>query len=224
MKNGLTFLAGLLFAASLFGAEDYAKFVDVKIGTAGTGHTYPGVVAPFGMVQPSPETGYSTWRYCSGYHNDDLRILSFGQTHLSGTGCPDSGDAAFIPFTGNPVKTDYSSAFKKENEIAEVGKYSVVLDDAKAKVEITATDRVAIYRIKFLADGGGLFFDFQTGMVGKLPNRVLESDIRLVDDYTIVGTQKVRSFTRRDISFAVRFDKPVKKLIEIERNKLHGKR
>lgn len=221
MKNGFAFLAGLLFAASLFGAEDYAKFVDVKIGTAGTGHTYPGVVAPFGMVQPSPETGYSTWRYCSGYHNDDLRILSFGQTHLSGTGCPDSGDAAFIPYTGDPVKKDYSSAFKKENEIAEVGKYSVVLDDAKAKVEITATDRVAIYRIKFFADGGGLFFDFQTGMVGKLPNRVLESDIRLVDDYTIVGTQKVRSFTRRDISFAVRFDKPVKKLVEIERPKNH---
>lgn len=115
MKLGLILGAVSLFAASLFGAEDCAKFVDIKIGTAGTGHTYPGVVAPFGMVQPSPETGYSTWRYCSGYHNDDKRILSFGQTHLSGTGCPDSGDAAFIPFTGNPVKTDYSSAFKKEN-------------------------------------------------------------------------------------------------------------
>ena len=173
MKLGLILGAVSLFAASLFGAEDCAKFVDVKIGTAGTGHTYPGVVAPFGMVQPSPETGYSTWRYCSGYHNDDKRILSFGQTHLSGTGCPDSGDAAFIPFTGNPVKTDYSSAFKKENEIAEVGKYSIILDDAKAKVEITASDRVALYRIKFFADGRGLFFDFQTGMVGRLPNRVL---------------------------------------------------
>ena len=92
MKLGLILGAVSLFAASLFGAEDCAKFVDVKIGTAGTGHTYPGVVAPFGMVQPSPETGYSTWRYCSGYHNDDKRILSFGQTHLSGTGCPDSGD------------------------------------------------------------------------------------------------------------------------------------
>ncbi len=96
MKLGLILGAVSLFAASLFGAEDCAKFVDVKIGTAGTGHTYPGVVAPFGMVQPSPETGYSTWRYCSGYHNDDKRILSFGQTHLSGTGCPDSGDAAQV--------------------------------------------------------------------------------------------------------------------------------
>ncbi len=221
----LKFAVGIVFAffaasiVRVFG--DAAENVDVFIGTAGTGHTYPGVVAPFGMVQPGPETGYSGWRYCSGYNYDDSRILSFGQTHLSGTGCPDSGDAAFIPFTGEPVKDDYSSSFKKANEKAEVGKYSVVLDDAKAVVELTADETVALYRIKYLADGGGLFFDFQTGMVGNLAARVIESDIRLADEYTVVGTQRVRSFTQRDISFAVKFDKPVKQLIEISRPAAH---
>lgn len=213
-------IAGLCLAAC-DEKNDNAQYVDALIGTAGTGHTYPGVVAPFGMVQPSPETGYQGWQYCSGYNYGDGRILSFGQTHLSGTGCPDSGDAAFMPFTGNPVKKDYSSAFEKKNETAELGKYSVVLDDAKARVELTANETVALYRIKYLADNGGIFFDFQTGMMGNIANRVVESDIKLADEYTIVGTQKVRAFTRRDISFAVKFDKPVRELIEIERPKNH---
>ncbi|MBR7105729.1 MAG: hypothetical protein IKC88_01950, partial [Opitutales bacterium] len=64
--------------------KDNAKYVNTFIGTGGNGHTYPGVVAPFGMVQPSPETGNVGWEYCSGYVYDDNRIISFGQTHLSG--------------------------------------------------------------------------------------------------------------------------------------------
>lgn len=122
---------------------------------------------------------------------------------------------------GQSRKKDYSSAFEKKNETAELGKYSVVLDDAKARVELTANETVALYRIKYLADNGGIFFDFQTGMMGNIANRVVESDIKLADEYTIVGTQKVRAFTRRDISFAVKFDKPVRELIEIERPKNH---
>lgn len=58
-------------------------------------------------------------------------------------------------------------------------------------------------------------------MMGNIANRVVESDIKLADEYTIVGTQKVRAFTRRDISFAVKFDKPVRELIEIECPKNH---
>ena len=133
-------IAGLCLAAC-DEKNDNAQYVDAFIGTAGTGHTYPGVVAPFGMMQPSPETGYQGWQYCSGYNYGDGRILSFGQTHLSGTGCPDSGDAAFMPFTGNPVKKDYSSAFEKKNETAELGKYSVVLDDAKRESNLPPTKR-----------------------------------------------------------------------------------
>ena len=35
---------------------DYTQFVDPFIGTGGHGHTYPGAVVPFGMVQLSPDT------------------------------------------------------------------------------------------------------------------------------------------------------------------------
>lgn len=48
----------LLFAISC--ASDYTCYVDPFIGTGGFGHTFPGACAPFGMVQPSPVTGYGS--------------------------------------------------------------------------------------------------------------------------------------------------------------------
>ena len=217
--------AGLILSVfALCGCDkDHAKYVNTFIGTGGNGHTYPGVVAPFGMVQPSAETGNVGWAYCSGYVYDDNRIISFGQTHLSGTGCPDSGDAGFMPFcaTGDVVKKDYSSAFKKENEKAQVGMYSVVLDDAKCKVSLTASEYAGLYDIEFFEDGGSLYFDFHSAMFwGRdKERRVKASSIRMVDDYTLVGTQNVKAFTGRDISFAIKFNKPVKKMVELDRPK-----
>lgn len=201
--------------------KDNAKYVNTFIGTGGNGHTYPGVVAPFGMVQPSPETGNVGWEYCSGYVYDDNRIISFGQTHLSGTGCPDSGDGGFMPFcaTDKFTKKDYSSAFKKENEKSQLGLYSVILDDAKCKVSLTASERVGLYDVEFFEDGGSLYFDFQSAMFwGKdKERRVKSSSVKLLDDYTLVATQNVKAFTARDINIVIKFNKPVKKMIDVER-------
>ena len=197
------------------GDTDNARRVNVFIGTDANGHTYPGAVAPFGMVQPSPETGRVGWDYCSGYRYGDGKIISFGQTHLSGTGCPDSGDAAFMPFVGDPRRSDFSSGFKKESEKASPGFYSVVLDDAKCAVSLSASGRAAIYEIEFFEGGGGIFFDFQSGMFWRADpsGRVLESEVEMPDAFTVVGRQKVKSFTAREIWFAVKFDKPVKERI-----------
>ena len=49
-------------------APDLTKYVKIKIGTGGHGHTYPGATMPFGMVQLSPDTYNEGWDYCSGYH------------------------------------------------------------------------------------------------------------------------------------------------------------
>lgn len=65
---------------------DPLEYVDVFIGTGGTGHTFPGPVLPFGRVQVSPDNGNSTWEYTSGYHVSNTEIYGFSQTHLSGTG------------------------------------------------------------------------------------------------------------------------------------------
>ena len=193
-------------------SEDYTKYVNPFIGTAYNGHVIPGPCMPFGMVQPSPETGNFKWRYCSGYNYDDKEIWYFGQTHLSGTGCQDLGDVAFIPYTGSADKKSFKSSFKKENEKAEVGLYKVYLDDAKADVKISSTNRVAIYEIKFDADGGSLLFDFQSGMTGNLKRRVISSDTKQISPFEITGAQYVRQWVRRNVYFYIVFDKPIKNI------------
>ncbi len=192
--------------------KDYTSYVNPFIGTAYNGHVFPGPCMPTGLVQPSPETGNLSWRYIGGYNYEDTEMWFFGQTHISGTGVPDLGDAAFIPFTGANDKKSYKSKFKKENESSEIGLYKVYLDDAKAQVNISSTNRVAIYDIKFDEDNGSLYFDFQSGICHKViyPGRVKESEIKIVGDSEITGAQKVRMWVPRDVYFDIVFDKPIK--------------
>ncbi|MBF0664019.1 MAG: hypothetical protein IR159_00495, partial [Brevundimonas sp.] len=57
-------VAGLIVAICLAGTAQAQtpspawEAVDPFIGTLGKGHTFPGAVAPFGMVQLSPDTDY----------------------------------------------------------------------------------------------------------------------------------------------------------------------
>ncbi len=47
--------------------SNLCQFVDPFVGTAYTGHTFPGATYPFGFMQPGPQTGIDKWEYCSGY-------------------------------------------------------------------------------------------------------------------------------------------------------------
>jgi putative alpha-1,2-mannosidase len=65
--------------------------VDPFIGTGGEGHTFPGAVAPFGMVQLSPDTNTSCairdcYKWAAGYRYEDSAITGFSMTHFSGAG------------------------------------------------------------------------------------------------------------------------------------------
>ena len=90
-----------LFAQNLPGnTEDkgVAKHVNPFVGTGGHGHTFPGAVVPFGMVQLSPDTrNDASWDGCGGYHYDDSFVYGFSHTHLSGTGVSDWGDVLIMP-------------------------------------------------------------------------------------------------------------------------------
>jgi Putative alpha-1,2-mannosidase len=81
------------------GTADLTRYVDPMIGTNGHGHTYPGPLVPFGMVQLSPDVKTTDWDWCSGYHYSSPTIMGFSHTHLSGTGCADYGDILFMPTT-----------------------------------------------------------------------------------------------------------------------------
>ncbi|MBQ2341633.1 MAG: hypothetical protein II385_03170, partial [Bacteroidaceae bacterium] len=50
-------LLGLAGCTNTADEADLTQFVNPFIGTAFTGHTYPGAATPFGMVQASPDTG-----------------------------------------------------------------------------------------------------------------------------------------------------------------------
>lgn len=60
------------------GAEDdVTQYVNIRVGTGGHGHTYPGATVPFGAVQLSPDTYDRGWDWCSGYHDSDRSLMGF---------------------------------------------------------------------------------------------------------------------------------------------------
>ena len=79
------------------------------IGTGWRGHMFPGAVAPFGLVQLSPDTSgppepkwnargdWYGWDHCSGYHYPDNVVVGFSHTHVQGTGGVDLGDILVMP-------------------------------------------------------------------------------------------------------------------------------
>jgi predicted alpha-1,2-mannosidase len=79
------------------------------VGTGWHGHMFPGAVAPFGMVQLSPDTSgmpepkwnekwdITGWDHCPGYHYGDNVVIGFSHTHLQGTGASDLGDVLMMP-------------------------------------------------------------------------------------------------------------------------------
>jgi len=91
-------LLGSMHQVSVLDDTNLLDYVDPFIGTGGDGHTFPGAMAPFGKVQPSPDNGESGWKWTSGYHISSHSIFGFSNTHLSGTGIPDLMDVSMMPF------------------------------------------------------------------------------------------------------------------------------
>ena len=170
LRAGLAFLTLAVTAAvapavpaAAAQATDFAKWVNPFVGTrpggadhgtgGGAGNTFPGAVAPFGMVQWSPDTVKSQ---PGGYFYDDNALTGFSLTHLSGAGCSTYQDIPFIPYVGEvstSPATDpahYTSKFSHANEHATAGAYDVTLDSG-AKVELAATQRTGSARLTYPA-------------------------------------------------------------------------
>lgn len=133
--------------------DDPAQYVNPFVGTkpggpdfghgGGAGNTFPGAVAPFGMMQFSPDT--ATYQH-GGYSYDDNRIRGFSLTHLSGAGCGDFGNIPFMPVLGDSPVSDYS--FSHDNESASPGAYDVTFDNG-LRTELTATQRSGLARFTY---------------------------------------------------------------------------
>ncbi|MBR5256515.1 MAG: GH92 family glycosyl hydrolase [Bacteroidales bacterium] len=153
--------------------EDYASFVNPKIGTGGHGHVFVGANVPFGFVQLGPTSIPEDWDWCSGYHDSDRTVIGFSHTHLSGTGIGDLFDVTVMPTTerttpgrgteDQPGIGAWSYA-DRTKEIAEPGYYSVPLERYNIVAELTATARVGMHRYTFPAsEDAYLLFDLENG-------------------------------------------------------------
>ena len=206
---------GLAIATGAAAAPvSFTSYVNPFIGTDGTGHTFPGASAPFGMVAPGPDNAGGGWDYTSGYQYRAARILGFSNTRISGAGIPELGDVLLQPAAGtrwNAATGDFSSSYDKATETARPGYYSVAMPERGVRVELTATARVAVHRYTFERPGRvQVLLDLQHGLVyGEAPRvRRAEATVDAAAG-EVAGTVATRGWTEREFSFVVRFDHPV---------------
>ncbi|MGR2805301.1 GH92 family glycosyl hydrolase [Vibrio harveyi] len=220
------------------------KYVDPMIGTAASGHTFPGATVPAGMVQLSPDTfigsntdhesGLNPWHSASGYWdssnyetgevvNTDVPLYGFSHTHLSGTGATDLGDILVLPYA-DMANTQLNS-FDKANEEASAGYYKTKLNQGQIEVELSATKRVGLHKYTF-EDGADRNVKFDLGHTLMNNNgKSLKNKVEVVDEYTIRGRKTSTGWFQgqdhqgQDIFFYAKFNQPIAKALLGEQDK-----
>ncbi|MGZ4042214.1 MAG: GH92 family glycosyl hydrolase [Bacteroidia bacterium] len=211
IQNRLLTLTFFFLSLLLYSQDTLTTFVNPFIGTGGHGHTFPGAVLPFGMVQLSPDTRIDgSWDGCGGYHYSDSVIYGFSHTHLSGTGISDWGDILLMPMSAKPSfdKKEYSSKFTHSREKAGAGFYEVYLEDEKIKAELTTTLRTGIHRYTFpTANEIAIVLDLLHR------DKLLSSRIKVLDSCTVIGCRISEAWVKEQhCYFAIRFSQPIKKI------------
>lgn len=214
------------------------KYVDPMIGTAASGHTFPGATVPAGMVQLSPDTfigsntdhesGLNPWHSASGYWdssnyetgevvNTDVPLHGFSHTHLSGTGATDLGDILVLPYAD--MANIQLNSFDKANEEASAGYYKTKLNQGQIEVELSATKRVGLHKYTF-ADGADRNVKFDLGHTLMNNNgKSLKNKVEVVDEYTIRGRKTSTGWFQgqdhqgQDIFFYAKFNQPIAKAL-----------
>ncbi|MEV0224576.1 GH92 family glycosyl hydrolase [Streptomyces sp. NPDC050704] len=203
-------------------ATDLARYVNPFVGTkpggtdfgtgGGAGNTFPGAVAPFGMVQWSPDTDRSQ---PGGYYYDDDKIRGFSMTHLSGAGCYGAQDLPFMPHSGEVTTspaTDpdhYLDGFSHDDEKASPGYYGVKLASG-TKVELAATQRSGAGRFTYPeGDRTASLLVNVSGSIGGANDAqaTLSEDRRTISGYVASG-KFCGGINRYRVYFSATFDRP----------------
>ena len=225
-KKSLLLAAVAACLAVQASAQDLVRYVNPFVGTAGFGNVYPGAQVPFGGIQISPDTDDYDYDVAAGYKYTKPTIMGFSLTHLSGTGIPDLGDFLFVPGTGTPkpaTGTDedpdsgYRSRFSHSTESASPGYYTVELSDYGTRAELTASSRSGVLRFTYPAcDSSFVMIDLDH----TLRFKCVWSSVRLLDEYTIVGSKTVKGWNPdRHVHFAARFDRPIEDFLILQDGK-----
>ena len=159
MKRTLAFLLGIVLSAGCCPkpaapAADPVDYVSTLVGTQSkyelsTGNTYPAIARPWGMNFWTPQTGRmgNGWTYT---YTDD-KIRGFKQTHQPSPWINDYGQFALMPVTSGPVFDEDARAswFSHKADVAKPYYYSAYLADHDVTVEITPTERAAMFRLTY---------------------------------------------------------------------------
>lgn len=214
-KNFILAATATMLALGMQAQSEYTKYVDPFIGTAATGHTFPGATVPFGLVQATPVTGAVGWQYCSNYVFGEKRIWGFVQTAINGTGCVDLGNILIAPVTARPGRKDYHSDFSHETEKASPGYYSVFLEETGVKAELTATPHVTYHRYTFeKADSAGIYINLQHSPVWnekQYHTHVKACEVNWENDHTLSGHLRNSVWVDKDVYFVMEFSRPMKR-------------
>ena len=194
---------------------NFVQYVDPFIGSGGHGHVFVGANVPFGFVQLGPSQVTQGWDWCSGYHYSDSVLVGFTHLHLSGTGCADLGDIAFLPLANKEQRTD---KFSHEMEMAEPGYYSVHTQEADVQVELTATTRTGFHRYFFPDSNEQLLLvnlKYGTGS----GDEVREAALRQQGDRSVEGYRISKGWAvNQRVYFVAEFNKPIRSLEQPEDN------
>ncbi len=204
MKKISIVLIAALLVTNVFAQK--TKLVNPFVGTDSHGHTYPGVVAPFGMVQLSPDTRLSGWDGCSGYHYTDNKIYGFSHTHLSGTGVEDLCDFLFVPTVHSQNYEDLRLSFSHSDEEAFAGYYKVKgFNKQSITVELAADERHGYHLYTYPKND-------TMAVVIDLKHRdfTLDWNVEIKDKRTVVGYRSSKSWSdNQQLYFASCFNKDI---------------
>ncbi|MCR5312736.1 MAG: GH92 family glycosyl hydrolase [Bacteroidaceae bacterium] len=145
--------------------QGVADYVDTRVGTAasitktagmfGSGteeyaHTLPAVLSPYGMNFWTPQTQWTEQKGVCPYLYSHDRIQGFRCSHWIVGGCTqDYGSFTITPTSSLNKYYAKGNVYSHEKETAKPYYYSVDIDEAGVRAEMTATQRAGIFRFTY---------------------------------------------------------------------------
>ena len=113
----------------------------------------------------------------------------------------------------NATAHAYRSSFSKTSENATPGYYTVTLDQAKVKAELTATTHAALHRYTYeQADSASILIDLQHGPAWnekQYHSQVNSCEVNWENDSTLTGHVNNKVWVDQDYYFVMQFSRPV---------------
>lgn len=195
------------------GTVNYVDYVNPLVGTQSSfelsaGNTYPAIARPWGMNFWTPQTGKmgDGWQYQYTVN----KIRGFKQTHQPSPWINDYGQFSIMPVVGSPVFEEEKRAswFSHKSEIAKPYYYQTYLADYDVLVELTPTERAALFRFTFPENEHSyIVIDaFHRGKFPECPFVRIDCAHRRIVGYTTRNSGGVPSNFKN--YFVIEFDKP----------------